>query len=120
MTKYLDHPRIKKRLPVLLNCGHTICDNCSQLEVKGSCTACADGPDLAAGGDSDVETLFPLNVYIHGLIFLYKSRPRLNVRPIKEDTFKFEKSLKAQINDVETSGIILIKYFLHNSIHAFL
>ncbi|CAD6215570.1 GSCOCG00000381001-RA-CDS [Cotesia congregata] len=100
-----DHPHIKKRLPVLLNCGHTICDSCSRLEVKKSCAACADGPDPAAGGDNDVETLFPMNVYVHGLVYLYKSKPHSNVRPIKDDTFKFEKSLKAQINDVEASVV---------------
>lgn len=57
-------------IPLLLNCGHVICDKCTKLFVNKPCPQC----NIISQYENDHNFSLPLNVYTLGLMVMSHNR----------------------------------------------
>ncbi|XP_046142311.1 tudor domain-containing protein 1 isoform X1 [Osmia bicornis bicornis] len=57
-------------VPLLLECGHVMCDKCAKLSIREPCPLCNTVPQL----DDDQKLSLPLNMYVLGLMVISHNR----------------------------------------------
>ncbi|XP_071556036.1 RING finger protein 17 isoform X2 [Temnothorax nylanderi] len=81
-------------IPLLLECGHPICNKCNQRERLKTCPSCKT--DL----DNGFKRLLPLNLYTLGLIVSSYHRPLEN----DDEEFRFCHKLSSQLRQIAKQG----------------
>ncbi|XP_029662973.1 uncharacterized protein LOC115235369 isoform X2 [Formica exsecta] len=89
---------IQKRnyIPLLLDCGHPICNKC--VEKMGNCSLC--DKSIATVGASSRKSLLPLNLYALGLIISSYNHPLEN----DDEDFLFCHTLSTQLRQISKQG----------------
>lgn len=58
-------------VPLLLECGHVMCDKCAKLSIREPCPICNNVSQL----EDDQKVSLPLNMYVLGLMVISHNRP---------------------------------------------
>ncbi|KAL6429041.1 hypothetical protein ACFW04_008085 [Cataglyphis niger] len=85
-------------IPLLLDCGHSICNRCGKIEKMQNCPLC--NKNIATKDASSQKSPFPLNLYALGLIISSCNRPLEN----DDEDFLFCHTLSTQLRQISKQG----------------
>lgn len=83
-------------VPLLLECGHPVCNKCAKIEKIGNCSEC----NKSIEDDSNRESLLPLNLYTLGLIVSSYNRPL----DTDDEDFLFCHRLSTHLRQISKQG----------------
>ncbi|XP_035742359.1 uncharacterized protein LOC118450602 isoform X2 [Vespa mandarinia] len=66
-----------KQIPLLMECGHSICYGCAKLYPDISCSLCCEHVEI----NEKKSEMYPLNIYTLGLLFVASHQPYLLEEP---------------------------------------
>ncbi|XP_043682630.1 RING finger protein 17 isoform X3 [Vespula pensylvanica] len=86
-----------KQIPLLLECGHSICYGCAKLYPEVSCSLCGE---LVQAKENKSE-LYPLNIYALGLVVVANHQPCLY---LEEPDISFTQTVVQKTRPFQISG----------------
>lgn len=86
-----------RQIPLLLECGHSICYGCAKLCPEIFCSSCGQ----LARADQKKSELYPLNIYALGLACVTSHRPSL----LKEQDISFKQTVVPKARLLKIAGV---------------
>ncbi|XP_076172595.1 tudor domain-containing protein qin isoform X2 [Ptiloglossa arizonensis] len=83
-------------VPLLLECGHIICDRCAKLNFNKPCSVC----NMVSHCEEDQKVSFPVNMYALGLMVVSHNRPV----GIDDSDICFSKSINSKLKKQYIQG----------------
>ncbi|XP_076395885.1 protein meiotic P26-like isoform X4 [Megachile rotundata] len=84
-------------VPLLLDCGHVICDRCAKLSIPKPCPLC----NVISQSEDNKKISLPLNMYALGLMVISHNRPV----DTDDSEISFSKSIPSKLKEQSEKGL---------------